>query len=86
VITYLNVPFKDSKKAKYLGAKWSISRKTWYVENVENIADFLAWIPDHLKQPCSAKETSIRGKANGKGVEIRAFFESIKGKKKGGAK
>ena len=48
--TNLNVAFKDSQKAKSLGAKWDGSRKTWFVENVENLTDFLPWIDEKLKK------------------------------------
>lgn len=49
--TNLNVPYKDSQKVKALGARWDGSRKTWYVQDVENLVDFLPWIDDNLKRP-----------------------------------
>lgn len=52
--TNLNVPFSDNHKVKRLGAKWDLARKTWYVEDVENLNPFLPWIADYLKQPVKA--------------------------------
>lgn len=49
--TNLKVPFEDKFKAKQLGAKWDAARKTWYIEDVDNIEKFLDWIDDKLKQP-----------------------------------
>jgi hypothetical protein len=57
MITWLNVPFNDNKKAKQLGAKWSIAHKSWFVENVESINDFLDWVPEHLKRPTVSSKT-----------------------------
>lgn len=48
--TYLKVPFSEKDEARKLGAKWDSARKTWFVENVENLASFLKWIPAHLKR------------------------------------
>lgn len=47
----LNVPFKEKDSARRLGAQWDAGRRTWYVENVENLEAFLKWIPAHLKRP-----------------------------------
>lgn len=49
--TFLNVPFFDNAEAKRLGAKWSVSYRKWFIENVENIDLFLKWMPSHLKSP-----------------------------------
>jgi len=48
--TYLKVPFSEKDQARRLGARWDIARKTWFIEDVENIASFLRWIPAHLKR------------------------------------
>ena len=48
--TNLNVPFEQKDAARRLGAKWDGARKVWFVENVENLQQFLEWIPKHLKQ------------------------------------
>lgn len=52
--TNLNVPFSEKDAARRLGAKWDLARKTWYVEDMENLEPFLRWIPDYLKQPVKA--------------------------------
>jgi len=40
----LIVPFKDKNKAKYLGAKWDIINKVWYVIDPINLRDFNQWM------------------------------------------
>ena len=35
--TNLNVPFSEKDAARRLGAKWDLARKTWYVEDMENL-------------------------------------------------
>ena len=47
----LEVPFQEKDQVRRLGGKWDNARKTWYVENVENLEDFLKWIPERLKRP-----------------------------------
>jgi hypothetical protein len=51
--TNLNVPYAEKDQAKRLGARWDSTRKTWYVEDVENLYAFYRWIPEHLKKPHS---------------------------------
>lgn len=84
MITWLDVPYKENNLARLAGAKWSISHKRWYAENLEDLEPLLRWIPEHLKKPVQTQEkkTTKRKKS---GEEIRAFFESIKGKRKEGA-
>jgi len=53
--TNLNVPFHEKDQAKKLGARWDSAQKTWYVENVENIAKFMRWMPPHLLKPYTKK-------------------------------
>lgn len=43
----LNVPYKEKDAAKARGAKWNPNIKSWYISNVENIPDFLQWLPEH---------------------------------------
>ncbi|MDD5298263.1 MAG: DUF5710 domain-containing protein [Rhodocyclaceae bacterium] len=43
--TNLAVPFAEKDAAKKLGARWDASRKTWYVEGLENLAAFSKWLP-----------------------------------------
>jgi hypothetical protein len=46
----LNVPFRDKDHAKRLGARWDPARRVWYVQDVENIAKFMRWMPPHLRR------------------------------------
>ena len=46
--TNLNVPYEEKDKARTLGAKWDLARKTWYIEDIR---PFMKWIPDYLKKP-----------------------------------
>jgi len=45
----LVVPFKDKDTVKSLGAIWDIARKTWYVENREDLHIFWDWFPENQK-------------------------------------
>jgi len=47
----LNVPYSEKDEAKRLGAKWDYLERTWYVQDMENLCQFLRWIPEHLKKP-----------------------------------
>jgi hypothetical protein len=49
--TDLVVPFEQKGLARQLGAKWDRGRKTWYVENVDDLSAFLRWMPQHLTEP-----------------------------------
>lgn len=60
MIVWLNVPFADKDRAKRLGARWSPSRKKWYVENKEDLAPFLAWMDARLTKPVSKKRETPR--------------------------
>lgn len=50
----LNVPFDQKDEARRAGARWDMARKTWYVENVERLEPFMAWIDPRLLKPCSS--------------------------------
>ncbi|MDN8078862.1 DUF5710 domain-containing protein [Burkholderia multivorans] len=54
----LNVPFREKDRAYQLGARWDAARKTWYVENVENLEAFLRWIPERLKRPSQTRASA----------------------------
>jgi hypothetical protein len=47
----LKVPFDERGEAKRLGASWDAARKTWYVQNRENLKPFLKWMPERLRRP-----------------------------------
>lgn len=57
----LNCPFHDKDKAKSLGAKWDMARKTWFIVDMEDLTPFMRWIPSHRanpgKQPAPAAAT-----------------------------
>lgn len=48
---YLRVPYVEKDEAKRLGAKWDVARRTWFVENAENLEPFLKWMPEHMTRP-----------------------------------
>lgn len=41
----LKTTFAEKDQVKALGARWDVARKTWYVENVEDLTPFKRWIP-----------------------------------------
>jgi|LakMenEpi03Aug12_release.lakeMendotaPanAssembly.Ray.scaffolds.fasta_scaffold4319102_1 hypothetical protein len=47
----LEVPYEEKDKARRLGASWDPARKTWYIQNKENLKPFMKWIPERLKRP-----------------------------------
>ena len=51
----LKVPFPDNDKAKALGARWDIARKTWFIVDPEDLMPFKKWldgkIPDNWRDP-----------------------------------
>lgn len=47
----LNVPYREKDEARRRGARWDAARKVWYIENVENVRQFMRWMPDHLRKP-----------------------------------
>ena len=42
--TNLKCPYEEKDEAKRLGARWDATRKTWYIENVEDLTPFMRWI------------------------------------------
>jgi len=54
--TNLNCTFAEKDDAKLLGAKWDAARKTWYIENVEDLTHFMKWIPSHRASPPTSRE------------------------------
>jgi Domain of unknown function (DUF5710) len=45
----LACPYVEKDQAKSLGAKWDAARKVWYIENIEDLAPFMRWIPRESK-------------------------------------
>lgn len=72
MITYLNVPFAEKDEAKRLGARWNPARKSWYIENVEDITSFMKWMPEEYKKPHSAKTVK---KANKSGEVLKIWAD-----------
>lgn len=71
--TFLFVPFDEKDEAKRLGARWDIARKIWYVENLEDLAPFLRWMPDNLTRPvkpAAKKRTHVRGWGGPRGKPV----------------
>lgn len=46
----LNVPYSQKDRAKILGARWDKNKKTWYIENKENLVPFKSWLPFHIEE------------------------------------
>lgn len=44
MITFLNVPFNQKEQARALGAKYSSSKKQWYVPDAVDLIPFLKWL------------------------------------------
>lgn len=65
MITFLNVPFAEKDKAKRLGARWNGARKQWFIENVEDITEFMRWMPGHLRKEPVNKPQIRAGKTTG---------------------
>jgi len=53
VRTNLSVPYEERNEARRLGAKWDGARRTWYVENKEELEPFLKWMAPHLVAPAT---------------------------------
>jgi len=51
MIIHLNVPYSEKDEAKALGARWNPSRKTWFIEDREDLTPFMKWIPAPLLRP-----------------------------------
>ena len=47
----LQVPYSEKDLARRRGAYWDKARKTWYVENLDDLGPFLRWMPAHLTKP-----------------------------------
>ncbi len=66
----LNCPYEEKDLAKHLGARWDGARKTWYIENIEDITPFMRWIGDDKKEPLRMPVTGIARKSQGKDVFV----------------
>lgn len=53
---WLKVPYEAKDQAKKLGARWDVARRTWYVDDPEDVKPFMQWIDERLKQPHKRKQ------------------------------
>lgn len=51
----LNCPYAEKDQAKSLGARWDAARKTWYIENVEDLTPFMRWV--ETEKPATQEKT-----------------------------
>lgn len=47
---HLNVPYNEKELAKSKGCRWDGEKKQWFIDNPENIFDFVQWAPERLKK------------------------------------
>ena len=71
--TNLKVPYEEKDDAKKLGARWDAARKTWYVENVENIAKFMRWMPNEAASISIVRTFSAPMKVGTRFFKIRCL-------------
>lgn len=46
--TYIEVPFAEKDAAKALGARFDMSRKSWYVPDGLDLINFRKWLPKEV--------------------------------------
>lgn len=51
----LATPFAEKDAAKALGARWDSARKTWYVQDMDDLTPFQRWIPAPTGAPASGE-------------------------------
>lgn len=73
--TYLNVSFEEKEEAKSKGARWDVSRKKWYAENVEDLTPFLKWIDERLKKPSKIFDRKIPKKYKNNNHKSKSIAE-----------
>lgn len=74
MIINLDCPFSEKDNAKALGARWDVARKTWYIENVEDLTPFMRWIG---KKPKPVKTESQQ--VSGQMITLRDFLAKVYG-------
>ena len=51
----LNCPYLEKDAAKSLGARWDGAKRTWFIEDIEDLTPFLRWIkPSTNTEPKSS--------------------------------
>lgn len=81
MITFLKVPYSEKDEAKKLGARWNPEKKSWYVENVNNLLLFKKWLPD-LKKFNKSVEEIVSDDTKKTFAEWQKIFEEENSKKK----
>jgi len=81
MITFLKVPYSEKDEAKKLGARWNPEKKSWYVENVNNLLLFKRWLPE-LKNFNKRVEEIISDETKKTFAEWQKVFEEENLKKK----
>lgn len=74
MITFLKVPYSEKDDAKKLGARWNPEKKSWYVENVNNLLLFKKWLPD-LKKFNKSVEENVSDETKKTFAEWQKIFE-----------
>lgn len=60
----LKCPYAEKDQAKALGARWDPALKTWYIQDIEDITDFMRWIPSGGGQPSQSTMPAPKSKAD----------------------
>lgn len=56
--TYIHVPYQEKNEAKGLGARWDRNKKSWYVNESENLEKFSKWLAPKVSQEAKAPEST----------------------------
>jgi len=51
----LNVPFDEKEKAKFLGARWDMVKRTWYITDPDDLRRFAKWMDKDVQKFFSGK-------------------------------
>jgi hypothetical protein len=81
MITFLKVPYSEKDEAKKLGARWNPEKKSWYVENVNNLLLFKKWLPE-VKNFNKQVEEIVSDDTKKTFAEWQKIFEEENSKKK----
>lgn len=82
----LFMPFEERDQARRLGARWDAARKTWYVENPNDMQPFLRWCSEWHQAPhqsCADNRHSINTTTAAKPGESHSGTSKAACKRKG---
>jgi len=48
--TYIEIPFGEKEKARFLGARWDDNKKSWYCPDGVDLMKFTKWLPKSLQK------------------------------------